>query len=109
MSRYAPKKGWDRFRPAWRVCSRARRLSSTPAGHLDSMTTDGCRVARAAGCLKTAFVVAVAMNLAEALRDPGGVVWTAARAAASALFAVALVAYAVLRVLRWRHTRSDRP
>ncbi|MEV0244220.1 hypothetical protein AB0I06_30510 [Streptomyces sp. NPDC050674] len=44
------------------------------------MTTSAYRVARTSGCLKTVFAVAVAMNLAEALRDPDGVAWTAARA-----------------------------
>lgn len=73
------------------------------------MTTGAHRVARAAGCVKAAFAVAVGMNLAEAVRDPDGVVWRAARTTASVLFTVALVAYVVLRVLRWRRTRSDRP
>ncbi|MFJ8590854.1 hypothetical protein [Streptomyces sp. NPDC093598] len=73
------------------------------------MTTGAYRVARAAGCLKAAFAVAVAMNLAEAVWDPGGVVWRAARTAASVLFTVALVAYVVLRVRRWRRTRSENP
>ncbi|MEU3484230.1 hypothetical protein [Streptomyces massasporeus] len=73
------------------------------------MTTGAYRVARAAGCLKATFAVAVGMNLAEALWDPAGVGWRAARAAASVLFTVALVAYAVLRVLRWRRARSEHP
>jgi hypothetical protein len=73
------------------------------------METGAYRVARAAGCLKAAFAVAVGMNLAKALWDPDGVVWTAARATASALFTVALVACVVLWVLRRRRHRSDRP
>ncbi|MBB4714991.1 hypothetical protein ACIQNT_15155 [Streptomyces luteogriseus] len=73
------------------------------------MTTDAYRVARAAGCLEATFAVAVGMNLAEAVWDPGGAGWRAARAAATVLFTVALVAYLVLRVLRWRRARSGRP
>ncbi|MFF5309364.1 hypothetical protein [Streptomyces massasporeus] len=73
------------------------------------MTTGAYRVARAAGCLKVTFAVAVGMNLAEAVWDPGGAGWRAARVAASALFTVALVAYLVLRVLRWRRARCGRP
>ncbi|MER7896944.1 hypothetical protein ABTX62_12700 [Streptomyces sp. NPDC096046] len=73
------------------------------------MTTGAHRVARAAGCLKAAFVVAVAMNPTEAVRDPDGLAWRAARTAASVLFTVALVTYVVLRVLRWRRTRTERP
>jgi hypothetical protein len=67
------------------------------------------RVARAATCLKAAFAVAVGTNLAEAVWNPGGVAWRVARPAASVIFTVALVAYAALRVLRWRRTRSERP
>jgi hypothetical protein len=73
------------------------------------MTTEAYRVARAAAWLKAAFAVAVGMNLVEALWDPSGLVWTAARLAAAALFTVALVAYLALGLLRWRHTRSGRP
>ncbi|MFJ3618464.1 hypothetical protein ACIPSH_09955 [Streptomyces iakyrus] len=73
------------------------------------MTTEAYRVARAATWLKAAFTVAVGMNLVESLWDPGGLVWTAARLAATALFTVALVAYVALRLLRWRRTRSGRP
>ncbi|MGI5369762.1 hypothetical protein C9J60_10345 [Streptomyces sp. A244] len=73
------------------------------------MTTEAYRVARAATRLKAAFAVAVGMNLVEALWDPGGLVWTAARLAAAALFTVALVAYVALGLLRWRRTRSEHP
>ncbi|MFD5336062.1 hypothetical protein [Streptomyces hawaiiensis] len=73
------------------------------------MTTGAHRVARAAGRLKAAFTVAVGMNLAEAVWDPGGMVWAAARLAATTLFTIALVAYVALRVLEWRRTRSERP
>ncbi|MFJ5993638.1 hypothetical protein [Streptomyces sp. NPDC092370] len=66
-------------------------------------------MARATACLKAAFTVAVGMNLAEALWDPGGIAWRAARSAAGMIFAVALVTYVVLRVLRWRRTRTGRP
>ncbi|MFF7893618.1 hypothetical protein ACFZDI_17300 [Streptomyces sp. NPDC007907] len=73
------------------------------------MDTGAYRAARAGDCLKAAFAVAVAMNLAEALWEPDGVLWTAARAAASVLFLVALVACVVLWVLRRRRSRSERP
>lgn len=73
------------------------------------MTTGAYGVARAAGFLKAAFSVAVGMNLAEAVWDPSGLAWTAARLAAAALFTAALVAYLALRLLRWRRTRSERP
>jgi ethanolamine utilization microcompartment shell protein EutL len=73
------------------------------------MTTCAYRVARAATWLKAAFAVAVGMNLAEVVWDPAGAGWRAARVAASVLFTVALVAYVVLRVLRWRRARSERP
>ncbi|MFF7866029.1 hypothetical protein ACFZCT_06140 [Streptomyces qaidamensis] len=73
------------------------------------MTTGAYRVARAAGFLKAAFTVAVGMNLAEALWDPSGLAWTAARLTAAAVFTVALVAYVALHLLRWRRTRSGRP
>jgi hypothetical protein len=49
------------------------------------------------------------MNPAEVVRDPGGAGWKAARVAVSVLFTVALVAYVVLRALRWRRARSERP
>ncbi|GGV62813.1 hypothetical protein ABZ178_05680 [Streptomyces massasporeus] len=73
------------------------------------MTTGAYRVARAAGCLKATFAVAVGMNLVEAVWDPGGIAWRVARAAASVAFTLALAAYVVLRVLRWRRARSERP
>lgn len=73
------------------------------------METGAYRVARAAGCLKAAFAVAVGMNLAEAVWDPGGIAWRVARAAASVAFTLALAAYVVLRVLRWRRARGERP
>jgi hypothetical protein len=65
-----------------------------------------CRVARAAACLKAAFAVAAGMNLVEAVGDPGGTAWWAARLAAGVVFSAALVSYVVLRVLRWRRTRA---
>ncbi|MFF8934094.1 hypothetical protein ACF08O_04980 [Streptomyces paradoxus] len=73
------------------------------------MTTEAYRVARAATRLKAAFAVAVGMNLVEATWDPSGLVWAAARLAATALFTIALVAYAALRVREWRRTRGERP
>ncbi|MFD8232709.1 hypothetical protein ACFV20_12590 [Streptomyces sp. NPDC059696] len=73
------------------------------------METDAYRAARAAACLKTAFAVAVAMNLAEALWDPDGAVWTAARVAVGVLFLVALVTCVALWVLRRRPAWSERP
>ncbi|MEU3886273.1 hypothetical protein [Streptomyces sp. NPDC029041] len=72
------------------------------------METGTYRAARAAGCLKAAFASALAMNLAEALRDPEGVVRVAARVTVGALFTTALAAYLVLWVLRRRRARSDR-
>jgi hypothetical protein len=57
---------------------------------------------RAVRCLKVTFTVAVSLNLVEAVGDPGGAVWTAVRLAATAAFTLALVACAVLWVLRWR-------
>ncbi|MGC0211113.1 hypothetical protein [Streptomyces levis] len=46
------------------------------------------------------------LNFIEAVRDPDGAAWTAARLAASAAFTLALVAWAALWVLRWRRGRS---
>ncbi|MFJ4278892.1 hypothetical protein [Streptomyces massasporeus] len=73
------------------------------------MDTGAYRVARAADRLRAAFAVAVGMNLAEALWDPDGTVWRLARAAAGVAFLLALAAYVVLRVLRWRRARAERP
>ncbi|MFE9025918.1 hypothetical protein ACFYOA_06575 [Streptomyces iakyrus] len=73
------------------------------------MTTEAYRVARAATWLKAAFTVAVGMNLVESLWRPSGLVWTAARLAAAALFTVALVAYVAPRLLRGCRTRSEHP
>lgn len=61
---------------------------------------------RAARCLGTTFTVAVTLNLIEAVRDPDGAAWTAARLAASAAFTLTLATWAALWVLRWRRGRS---
>ncbi|MEU0898386.1 hypothetical protein [Streptomyces massasporeus] len=73
------------------------------------MTTDAYRVARTATWLKAAFAVAVGMNLAEAAWDPGGIAWRVARTVAGVAFTLALAAYVVPRVLRWRRARGERP
>jgi hypothetical protein len=65
-------------------------------------------VVQAAGLLGVAFAVAVSMNLAEAVWDPSGFAWRAARLTVSVIFSVALVCHLVLRVLRWRRTRAGR-
>ncbi|WP_437039084.1 hypothetical protein [Streptomyces sp. enrichment culture] len=46
------------------------------------------------------------LNLIEAVRDPDGAAWTAARLAASAAFTLTLATWAALWVLRWRRGRS---
>ncbi|MEV7077043.1 hypothetical protein AB0N88_00575 [Streptomyces sp. NPDC093516] len=61
---------------------------------------------RAVRWLRVTFTVAVGLNLVEAVGDPGGAVWTAVRLAASAAFTLALLACAVLGVLRWRRARG---
>lgn len=98
---FAPNKREDRFRPAWELRSRAPRLfMGRLEGTLDFMTT------RAARCLGATFTVAVSLNLVEAVWDPSGVAWRAARLAAGAAFMLALVAYVVLWVLRWHRART---
>ncbi|MGC5037711.1 hypothetical protein ACPXCS_10495 [Streptomyces sp. DT190] len=61
---------------------------------------------RAARWLGATFTVAVGLNLVEAVGDPSGPLWTAARAAAGAAFTLALMTWVALWLLRWRRGRS---
>ncbi|MEV5610540.1 hypothetical protein [Streptomyces sp. NPDC052225] len=49
-----------------------------------------------------AFAVAVTLNLVEATADPSGVLWGAARVAASVVFTVAMIANVAMRLSRER-------
>ncbi|MDT0392271.1 MULTISPECIES: hypothetical protein [Streptomyces] len=48
----------------------------------------------------------MSLNLVEAVWDPDGTTWKAARLTAGAAFTLALVAWAALWVLRWRRGRT---
>ncbi|WP_157993110.1 hypothetical protein [Streptomyces sp. Go-475] len=48
----------------------------------------------------------MSLNAVEAVGDPSGAAWTAVRLAATGAFALALVAWVALWVLRWRRVRD---
>lgn len=70
----APKKGRDRFRPAWRTRPRARHPFSAAPGHSDFMTTDAYRVA-ASVLFTVALVACLVLRVLRWRRARSGRPW----------------------------------